>query len=384
VTALDWIIVALALGFALFGYAQGFIVGALSLIGFALGAVLGTRIGPALLPQHSHSPYAPLFGLAGALFAGAILAAGFEGLGARLRRRVRIPALGVIDGLMGALLTACIALGIAWIGSAVALQAPGASSLRRDIQRSAILRALNQALPPSGPILHALARFDPLPTVSGPVADVPRPDPATARIPAVRRAGASVVRVLGTACGLGVEGSGWVAAPGVVVTNAHVVAGEDDTSVQAGGAGQHLTARVLAFDPRNDIAVLRVAGLGAPSLPIVERPRSGSSAAILGFPLNGPFDVEAGRIGSEQTILTEDAYGRGPLPRAIVPLRGLVRSGNSGGPLVDVRGRVLGTVFAATSARRRHAGFAVPNRLARRALAMAAGGRQVSTGPCAE
>jgi hypothetical protein len=386
-TTIDWVIVAIALAFAVFGYFRGFIVGALSLAGFALGAFLGTRIGPALLSGHSRSPYAPLFGLAGALFAGGILAAGFEGLGARLRSGVRIAALGVIDGLLGAVLTACVALGIAWIGSAVALQAPGARGLRRDIQRSTVLRALNDLLPPSGPILHALARFDPLPTVRGPAADVPAPQGAIARSPGARRAAASVVRVLGTACGLGVEGSGWVAGAGagqrVVVTNAHVVAGEDDTTVQVRGVGAHLGARVVAFDPHNDVAVLRVAGLGAPALSLVRDPASGTSAAILGFPLNGPFDVEAGRIGATRTIVSEDAYGNGPVQRSIVALRGRIRSGNSGGPMVDARGHVVATVFAATTARARRAGFAVPNALVRRVLAAAGAGRSVSTGPCA-
>ena len=157
---------------AFYGSLQGFIVGVLSLVGFAIGAVLGTRLGPALLPDGSSSPYAPLFGLAGALLAGGVLAGGFEGIGSRVRRGLRIPGFGVVDGLLGALLTACVALGIVWIGGAVALQIPGASGLRAEVRDSAILRRLNDALPPSGPILNALARFDPLPSLRGPGADV--------------------------------------------------------------------------------------------------------------------------------------------------------------------------------------------------------------------
>src|SRR2546421_429037 len=124
---------------------------------------------------------------------------------------------------------------------------------------SAILRALNDALPPSGFILNALARFDPLPRINGPSTQgVPAPTAKIARVHAVRAAEASVVRVLGTACGLGVEGSGWVAGNGLVVTNAHVVAGESDTTVQLGGHSPSLNADVVHFDPRNDVAVLRV------------------------------------------------------------------------------------------------------------------------------
>src|SRR5689334_15343163 len=262
-TSVDWIIVVFTVLLALAGARQGFVVGALSLAGFAVGAVIGTRVGPILLPNGAHSPYAPLFGLMGALLAGSLLATGLGELGQTLRRAVRVPGFSAFDGALGAGLSACVALGIAWIAGAAALQLPGQQNLRQDVQRSEILRRLNDVLPPSGPILNALGRLDPLPSISGPSADVPPPRPAIARRAAVRNAGRSVVKVLGTACGLGVEGSGWVAKPGLVVTNAHVVAGQTDTTVQVGGTGPKLSAQAVAFDPTNDIAVLRVSGLPA-------------------------------------------------------------------------------------------------------------------------
>jgi S1-C subfamily serine protease len=380
-TSLDWIIVGAAALFAISGYYRGFIVGALSLAGFVGGALVGTRLASSLLPSGDMSPYAPAFGLFGAVLAGGILASGFEGLGLRLRRAVRLAPLGVLDGLLGAALSACVALGIAWILGAVALQAPGVGSLRQDIQHSSILRRLNAALPPSGGILHALARFDPLPALRGPQAGVTPPSPAIARDPVVRRAAPSVVRILGSACGLGIEGSGWVAAPGVVVTNAHVVAGEDDTVVQVGGHEPSLRAQVIGFDPTNDIAVLRVAGLDQPALPLAVDPPAGRAAAIMGYPKDGPFDVRPGRIGQTQTVLTQDAYGRGPVSRLLTPLRGLVRPGNSGGPMIDARGRVVTTVFAATVGGGEHGGYGVANAAVRRDLAGASG--PVSTGSCA-
>src|ERR1700744_2965682 len=165
VTALDWVIVAFPVLLAFYGYVQGFIVGALSLAGFAVGAFLGTRLAPLLLTQGDHSPYAPLLGLLGALLAGGVFASGLEGLGARVRSALRIPGLRTVDGLLGAALTACVGLGIAWIFGAVALNASSSRPLRSDLQHSEILRALNEILPPSGPILDALARFDPLPSV---------------------------------------------------------------------------------------------------------------------------------------------------------------------------------------------------------------------------
>jgi uncharacterized membrane protein required for colicin V production len=174
-TGVDWLIVAFTSLLAIYGYLQGFIVGVMSLVGFAVGAFVGTRVGPLLLPSGSHSPYAPLFGLLGALLAGGVLASGLEGVGVRVRAALRIPGLRAIDGLLGAVLTACVGLGIAWIVGAVALQSSGSRPLRVDIQRSVILRQLNEILPPSGPILHALARFDPLPSIAGPSANVPPP-----------------------------------------------------------------------------------------------------------------------------------------------------------------------------------------------------------------
>jgi S1-C subfamily serine protease len=387
VTTIDWVIVAFTVLFAFYGYMQGFIVGVLSLMGFALGAFLGTRVGPLLLPDGSHSQYAPLFGLVGALLAGGVLASGFEGLGLHARAALRLPGLRTIDGVLGGALTACVGLGIAWIIGAVALQSSGSQPLRQDIQRSAILRGLNQLLPPSGPILNALARFDPLPTVRGPAADVPAPTRGILAAPGVRTARASVVRVLGTACGLGIEGSGWVAAHDLVVTNAHVVAGETDTTVQIGGRTPGLHARALAFDPHDDVAVLLVPGLGAPALPIASNPRAGTSAAILGYPLDGPLDLEAGRLGHTQRVNTEDAYGNGPVVREITSLLGRVRPGNSGGPMVDAAGHVLATVFAAItggSSEAGRGGFAVPNSLVKDQVRLAESRQTVvSTGPCA-
>jgi hypothetical protein len=295
---------------------------------------------------------------------------------------MRLPGLGAIDGFAGAGLSACVALGIAWILGAVALQAPGTGSLRRDIQRSLILQRLNQVLPPSGAILNALARIDPLPTITGPSAPVAPPPPAIARDPAVHATFASVVRVLGTACGLGVEGSGWVAGPDEVVTNAHVVAGETDTTVEVGGRAPGLPARAVLFDPRNDVAVLRVAGLGLRPLTLAGGPPSGVAGAILGYPENGPFSARAGRIGRTQDVLTEDAYGRGPVSRLVTPLRGLVRPGNSGGPMVDAAGHVLTTVFAATTGGGPHGGFGVANSVVSADLANAGASGAASTGPC--
>jgi S1-C subfamily serine protease len=384
-TAVDWIIVAFTALLAFYGYVQGFIVGALSLLGFAAGAFIGTRLGPLLLSGGSHSQYAPLFGLLGALLAGGVLASGLEGVGLRARRVLRLPGLRTIDGLLGAVLTGAVGLGVAWIVGAVAVQSTGSPQLRSDIQRSRILRELDSILPPSGPILNALARFDPLPAVRGPEANVPPPAKGILATPGVRDAEPSVVRVLGTACGLGIEGSGWIAASNLIVTNAHVVAGESDTVVEVGGNPPQVPAEVIDFDPHDDVAVLLVRdNLGERPLQLAPHAPPGTSVGILGYPLDGPFGAEPGRVGDTQTVSTEDAYGNGPVERTITSLRGLVRPGNSGGPLVNSSGQVLATVFAAITGVAERGGFAIPNSIVRKQLALAeARGHPVSTGQCA-
>ncbi len=379
----DLVILGFTIVLAAVGFRQGFVVGALSLVGFVGGAYLGTRLVPLLLPDGSSSPYAPLFGLMGAFLGGVVLSLSFEGVGTALRRGLRaVPGLRSVDGLLGAVLAAALALSIAWLAGAVALQTPGAREVRRDIQRSEILSRLNAVLPPSGGLLNALARIDPFPTLDGPAADVPAPRAAVARDPQVAAAAGSVVRVLGTACGLGLSGSGWVAGEGLVVTNAHVIAGEEDTTVQVRGEGEKLAATPVHFDERNDVAVLRVENLqGVRALGLAGDAGSGEEGAVLGFPRNGPYDVRAARLASTRTVLTEDAYGRGPVRRSITAFRGNVRPGNSGGPVVDAQGRVVTTVFAAATSTRRRTGYGVPNAVVRDALAGRL--RAVSSGPCA-
>ena len=380
-TPLDWIFLVFTLLMAVWGYAQGLVVGALSLGGFAVGAFAGSRLGPLLLNEGSASPWAPLTALAIAVLLGGMLASGLELLGFHLRDRMS-KGLGVLDGMGGSVLIACLGLAIVWLLGAVALQTPGARELRKSFQRSAVLKEINQVLPPSGPLLKALARFDPFPSITGPAPGVRRPNAAIARDPQVRATGRSVVKVLGTACGLGVQGSGWVAGNGVVVTNAHVVAGQDDTTVQPGGQGATHDAEAIWFDARNDLAILRASGVaGVPALQLNVNAPPGTSAGIVGFPGNGPLDIQPGRLGQTRTVVSQDSYDRGPVRRSITAVRGLVRSGNSGGPVVDGGGRVVATLFAARVQSGSGSGFGVPDSLVRDALRRA--GPIVGTGPCA-
>lgn len=224
----------------------------------------------------------------------------------------------------------------------------------------------------------AIDRVDPLPRIGGPTGPLAPPDAAIASDPDVRGASRSVVRVLGTACGLGIEGSGWVAGPGLVVTNAHVLAGEDDTTVTTVD-GATLDATPVLYEPRDDLALLRI-DASLPPLEIAVDPRPGTGGAVLGYPGNGAYSLAPARLGETSAAIGENSYGNGPLDRSIAFLRGSVRSGNSGGPLVDSHGRAMATVFAATTSGPR-GGFAVPNAVVREALARA-GAAEVDTGPC--
>jgi S1-C subfamily serine protease len=377
-TVLDWGILAFTLALALWGYHQGLIVGFLTLLGFAAGAFAGSHLGPLVLRGGAESPYAPLFAAIGALLAGALVAVNLERIAIGLREHlVHRRGVHVADGAGGAALVASVALGLAWVFGAVALHAPGTPRLRADVQRSVILRGLNSVLPPSGPVLNVLSRVDPAPTIAGSPTLVAPPQAGIAAKPQVRAAGASVVRVLGTACGLGVEGSGWAAEPGLVVTNAHVVAGEGDTTVSTRG-GASLPATPVYYDPANDLALLRVEA-SIPPLEIAPEQKRGTPGAVLGYPENGPYTATPARLGDIRTVISEDSYGRGPIQRSIASLRGSVRSGNSGGPLVDGRGRVLATVFAATTSGT-PGGFGVPDEQVEEALQRVGG--PVDTGPC--
>lgn len=384
-TLVDVLITIFVLALAALGYERGLIRSALPLIGFVAGAAIGGRLGPELLSDGSESAYVPVVTLVTGLLLGAVLAVALDGVGSVIRRRAGLgEATGALDGLGGAALLGVLGLLVVWVVGAVALHSSGSGSveLRSTVQRSAILGALNDMLPPSGPLLNVLRRIDPTPTVEGPEAKVGPPDPKIAKDPEVDAAGDSVVKVLGTACGLGVEGSGWVIAPELVATNAHVVAGEEDTTVTPRPGSPQLDAEAVHYEPRNDFALLLVPGLGVPALELVGDPQSGAAGAVLGYPENDAFTVTPARLGTTAEVTSQDSYGRGPVKRQMTSLRGGVRSGNSGGPMVDAEGRVLTTVFGSVQKKGRPAGgLGVPNEVAAEALRSDL--EPTGTGPCA-
>jgi uncharacterized membrane protein required for colicin V production len=378
VNIVDVIVIAWIVVSAVQGARRGLVMNGLGLIGFATGAVIGSRLAPQLLPQGSQSPWLPAATMIAALATGLAAQALAGAAGGMIRGRILRGPLAAVDTAGGMALGGVLGLALVWLAAVVAVQQPSLG-LRRDVQRSAILPVLLRAVPATS-VLNAIAQFDPLPVLPPVLADkaLPPPDPAVLRLPGVNRVRHSVVEVVGTACSLGIQGSGWVIRPGLVVTNAHVVAGEQNG--QTVNADGHVYAsHVVAVDSGNDVALLRVPGLPSRPLKMASSEPSGAAVAMLGYPEGGPLHVVAGRSGHVTEVLSPNAYGSHDHLRAVVPLRGVLRHGDSGGPVVNSSGQVVAMMFAADT--HGQGGFGVPLD-AIRSLASGHLNRGVYAGPC--
>jgi uncharacterized membrane protein required for colicin V production len=374
----DWVAIAIVLLAAAGGLRRGLVLSAFSLVGVAVGAYLGSRIAPHVLSGGSDSAWTPVAGLVGAVLGAMLLQFGALVAGSRVRGGLRLAPLRLIDSAGGLLLGGAIGVAIVWVGASVALLSPGQTRIRQEVERSSIVKQLDSALPPRT-LLNLLARIDPFPSIVGPNAPTLPPSKGVLRDASIRGATTRIVKVLGTACGVGVEGTGWFAGPNVVVTAAHVVAGESDTVVLVPGQPLRTPADVVLLDVHNDIAVLRVPGAHMKPLPLAD-PSSGVSVAILGYPLDGGLTATPGRIGKTATVLTQDALGHGPVARSITAVAGNVQHGDSGGPAVDRAGRVESVIFAARVGTK--SGYGVPPSIVRSDLAHA-GTQRVPPGSCA-
>jgi S1-C subfamily serine protease len=375
----DWVAVAIVLLAAVGGFRRGLVLSAFSLVGLAAGAYIGSRVAPHVLHGGSSSSWTPVAGLIGAVLGAVLLQFGGLTAGSFIRGGMRLTALRMIDSAGGLILGGAIGLAIVWVGASVALLTPGQTRIRQEVERSAIVKQLDSALPPRT-LLNLLARIDPFPSIVGPQAPSLPPSRGVLRDRSIRSATTRVVKVVGTACGEGVEGSAWVAGRNLVVTAEHVVAGETgNTLVRVPGRALPFPADVVALDVHNDVAVLRVSGLDLSPLPLAD-PRSGAAVAILGYPLDGGLMATPGRIGRTATVLTQDALGHGPVTRTITAVAGQVEPGDSGGPAVDSAGRVESMIFAKRKGSA--SGYGVPPPIIRGDLARV-GTNPVSTGECA-
>jgi S1-C subfamily serine protease len=358
VNVLDLIIVLAAVAYGIGGFRNGAIVGLFSMVGFFGGAILGAQLaeplGSRLADGRAQIPVAIVCVLFVSML-GQLLGVWLAG---HLKRRIVNDHTQALDSGVGSVLGVLSVLLVAWM-VAVPLASSPYPSLSAAASHSRIVRGVNDVMPSDVRTLYSSLRtfldqsgFPPvlgdLPSTD--IISVPPPDAnlSPAVEAQVRRASASIFKIYGQApsCDRGIEGSGFVFAPHRVLTNAHVVAGTAQVGVQV-SKNRTLPATVVVYDPRRDVAVLNVPALDAPVLQFSSTPASrGDPAVVLGYPEDGPFTVKAARVRSRQTIVGNDIYGNQRVRRDIYSIRAVVRSGNSGGPLLADNGTVLGIVFA--------------------------------------
>jgi S1-C subfamily serine protease len=355
---LDWLLVVLVVAYAVSGYWQGFVTGAFATAGLLLGGVFGVWLAPVALGDADPSLLVSL----GALFIVILAASLGQGLlqwgGAKIRDRITWQPVRALDAIGGAALSACAVLVVAW-ALGVAVSGSRIDGVTPMVRSSLVLSKVNEVLPQrAGGLLNAFndvvgTSFFPRylePFSPERIVDVAPGDRRMVRDPDVTRAGSSVLKVRGTNdCGRGIEGSGFLYAENRLMTNAHVVAGVDDPEVVVGDAT--IDATVVFYDSNLDVAVLEFDSGAIPVLPFTPPDAAAQPkepVAILGYPQDGPFDIETARIRAKQTLRSPDIYGDGAVIRDVYSIRGLVRPGNSGGPIVDSAGQVVGVVFAAS------------------------------------
>lgn len=387
---LDWLLVVLVLAYALSGYWQGFITGAFATGGLLLGGLFGVWLAPVALGDANPSLMVSLGALFIVILAASLGQATLQFAGSRIRDRITWQPARALDAVGGAVLSAFAVLLVAW-ALGVAVSGSRIGGITPLVRSSTVLAEVDQVLPPSaGKALQAfndvvgtsffpryLEPFAPERIVEvgpGPVRLLKDPD--------VQRAEASVLKIRGTnECGRGVEGSGFVYADNRLMTNAHVVAGIDDPEVVIGE--ESVDAETVYYNPDIDVAVLAFDGDGITPLDFDNEVGAEAGVAILGYPQDGPYHVEPGRVRAEQRLRSPNIYGDGAVIREVYSLRGRILPGNSGGPIVTSEGEVAGVVFAA-SVTDQDTGYALTaDQVATAAEAGRTGSAEVSTGGCA-
>jgi S1-C subfamily serine protease len=361
VSWVDAIVVLLALIAAVSGWRHGMAVALLSFVGVLGGAIIGVRLAP-LLAATIESPTTRIMASIAVVV---LLVAIGETTGVFFGRRIRDRITGArslqLDSTLGSIVQAITVVLAAWL---VALPLASASfpGLVAGVRGSEVLRAVDSVMPPGAKRLptdlRQLLNSSGFPDVTSPFAQTPitqvgPPNPELLASPAVAAAAGSVLKIRGKApsCSRQLEGTGFVIGPQLVMTNAHVVAGTDETAVEVPGRRGRTTeldARVVFYDPKTDLAVLRVPELDAEPLRFESRPAdAGDDVVVLGYPLDGPFTATAGKVRQMINLKGPDIYDTGDITRQVYTVRAVVRSGNSGGPMIDPGGRVVGVVFGA-------------------------------------
>lgn len=387
---LDWLLVVLVVAYALSGYWQGFITGAFATVGLLLGGLFGIWLAPTALGDANPSLMVSLGALFIVILSASLGQALFQFAGARIRDTITWQPIRAVDAVGGAALSAVAVLLVAW-ALGVAISGSRIGSITPLVRDSTVLGEVDELLPESAD--GALQAFNNVvgtsffPRYLEPFAPerIVEVGPGPRRLlsdPQVEQAATSVLKIRGTNdCGRGVEGSAFLYATNRLMTNAHVVAGVGDPEVDLGDTT--LPAQVVYYNPDIDVAVLAYDSGDTPTLDFDRTAGAGTGVAVLGYPEDGPYDVQPARIRAQQRLRSPDIYGNGTVIRDVYSIRGLIRPGNSGGPLVSARGDVVGVVFAA-SVNDRETGYALTaGQVADAASAGISGASEVSTGGCA-
>jgi S1-C subfamily serine protease len=390
----DVLVLVLALLAGTSGARQGMVTAAASFIGVLAGAVIGVRIAPPLIIGYQSPEVRVALGVSIVI----VLVALGETLGVLLgravQRRIDAEALRKVDSFLGAVVQGIAALVVAWLVALPLTKSSAYTGLTGAVRASSVLRVVDTVMPD---VLRKLpSELSNLLDISGfpdvvfpfsttPITDIGPADPALLDSPVVRQVKTSVLKVRGRArsCSRALEGTGFVVAPQRVITNAHVVAGTDQVQVEI-SKDNPLDASVVSYDPQTDIAILKVPGLRAPVLPLASAPAtSGMNGLVLGYPLDGPYTASSARVRDRIHLRGPDIYNTSIVVRNVYTVRAVVRSGNSGGPLIDGAGQVLGLVFGA-AVNNDETGFVLTDdEIADDVAAASSQNVEVSTGSCA-
>lgn len=383
------LIVLIAVIFAVSsGYRRGFWLSLAQYAGVVIGVVVGAAIAPPLMDWLglTSATTRSLVAIMILVVAGVIGSSIGYWLGEPIRIRLLArPSSGRVDSVAGAIFSAVAMLSVCWFLGLSLARVPS-PVLSQAIQRSAVLRVLDGIAPrPPGFLARvetiiagvnfpaAFSGLEPTPSAL--------PLPASVDTPGVRAAQSETVKVQGFGCGGIVFGSGYPVGPGMILTNAHVVAGTHGTTVRTDGGGA-LGARVVLFDPERDVAILYVPRMALPPLGKAAASQ-GTQGAAIGYPGGGPETVSAAVINGQVLARGRDIYGQNLVDRNIWIIQANVQPGNSGGPLVDLNGRVVGVIFAASTSTQGQA-YALTDAEVQPDIDQAQGQTQpVAVGPCA-
>lgn len=352
----DALVLILAVGAVVAGARQGMVTAVASLGGVLVGLLLGFKIAPIVVERLSSPVTKVAFTLAILVLMVALGETLGVVIGRAVRGRMHVQSVRQVDSALGTVVLGLAVLVVAWL-VALPMSSAGFPGLAAAVKRSTVLDAVDRVMPDAARRLptelrrqlHSTGFPDALsPFSSTPVTEVEPPDPALQASPVVRALQPSVLKVRGRAssCGRALEGTGFVVAPQRVMTNAHVVAGTEDVAVESDGV--RLAGTVVLYDADTDVAVIAVPALEAQPLQFSQQDAvTGASSIVLGYPLDGPYQASEGRVRERINLRGPDIYDSRTISRDVYTVRAVVRSGNSGGPMVDPQGQVLGVVFGA-------------------------------------